>query len=90
MSGLVTEAKKGLIRGFCLKIERLKKFMDVRNLPCFIYKMREILDAILEGGEYIFVCVVSLPHKSEDLNHEPDNSETLKRLLEQLDLLPSS
>ena len=54
MSGLVTEAKKGLIRGFCLKIERLKKFMDVRNLPCFIYKMREILDAILEG-ENIFL-----------------------------------
>lgn len=28
--------------------------MDVRNLPCFIYKMREILDAILEG-ENIFL-----------------------------------
>ena len=64
--------------------------MDVRNLPCFIYKMREILGTILDGKEYTFVCIVSLPHKSEELSHEPDNSETLKRPLEQLDLLPSS
>lgn len=61
------------------------------NLPCPINKMREILDTILEEKEkeYSFVCIVSIPPKVEELNHESNDSETLQWLLEQLDLLPS-
>lgn len=32
--------------------------MQQDNLSCFIYKMREILDTILDGEEYTFVCIL--------------------------------
>ncbi len=72
---------------------RLKSPEEVQwlqdNLPCPIYKMREILDTILEQSEkrYTFVCIVSTPPKVEELNHEPNDSEALQWLCRQLGLL---
>lgn len=71
---------------------RLKEVEEVEwlqdNLPCPIAKMSEILDTILEEEEkeYTFVCIVSTPPKSEELRHEPDESETLQWLRGQLGL----
>lgn len=61
------------------------------NLPCPINKMCEILDTILEENEkeYCFVYIVSVPPKAEELNHPSNDSETLRWLREQLDLLPT-
>ena len=74
---------------------RLKTVDEVEwlqdNLPCPINKMCEILDTILEENEkeYCFVYIGSVPPKVEELNHAPNDSETLRWLREQLDLLPT-
>ena len=70
-------------------VDEVQRLQD--NLPCPINKMCEILDTILEENEkeYCFVYIVSVPPKVEELNHSPNDSETLRWLREQLDLLPT-
>lgn len=70
-------------------VDEVERLQD--NLPCPINKMCEILDTILEEYEkkYCFVYIVSVPPKVEELNHAPNDSETLRCLREQLDLLPT-
>ena len=70
-------------------VDEVQRLQD--NLPCPINKMCEILDTILEENEkeYCFVCIVSVPPKVEELNHPSNDSETLRWLREQLDLLPT-
>lgn len=70
-------------------VDEVERLQD--NLPCPINKMCEILDTILEEYEkkYCFVYIVSVPPKVEELNHAPNDSETLRWQREQLDLLPT-
>lgn len=81
--------------GLLPRTNRLKTVDEVQwlqdNLPCPINKMCEILDTILEENEkeYCFVYIVSIPPKAEELKHTSNDSETLRWLREQLDLLPT-